>query len=117
MPSWARRCGGREVMSTSSHTIFPERIGSTPTSARRKLDLPTPLRPSRQVTWPFCAANDTLRSGWLGPEERLRVSTCSTSAAEIDFDHALVGLDLVDRSFGQHAALVQHGHFRRERAH
>ncbi len=45
----------------------PERTASIPTSARRKLDLPTPLRPSRQVISPLRAVKLTSRNVWLAP--------------------------------------------------
>jgi hypothetical protein len=52
---------------TPSSVIVPGAIGCRPEMARRRLVLPTPLRPSRQVTRPIAADSDTPRSAWAAP--------------------------------------------------
>jgi hypothetical protein len=61
-----RARGGRP---TSWPPIFtlPFCARSRPKIARKRLVLPTPLRPSTQVTLPASAVTDTSRSAWLAP--------------------------------------------------
>ena len=55
------------VMSAPLNRMAPLRTGCWPTMARISVVLPTPLRPSTQVTWPISAFSDTPRSAWLAP--------------------------------------------------
>jgi hypothetical protein len=54
-------------MSRPSKLIVPRLTGCWPTSARNRLVLPTPLRPSTQVTLPASAVSETERSAWAAP--------------------------------------------------
>ncbi len=54
-------------MSLPSNTIAPEEIGYWPTMARNSEVLPTPLRPSTQVTLPGSAEIETPRSACAAP--------------------------------------------------
>ena len=54
-------------MSAPSKVIEPEAIGYWPTMARSSVVLPTPLRPSTQVTLPGSAEIETPRSAWAAP--------------------------------------------------
>ncbi len=54
-------------MSAPSHTIRPALTGCAPATARSRLVLPTPLRPSRHVTSPGTARIDTSRSASAAP--------------------------------------------------
>jgi hypothetical protein len=47
--------------------MVPEPMDCMPEMARSRLVLPTPLRPSRQVTRPIVADSDTPRSAWAAP--------------------------------------------------
>src|SRR3954451_9517998 len=87
----------------------PAEIGYWPTMARSRLVLPTPLRPSTQVTLPGSAAIDTPRSACAAPEERLMLSTFSMSSPQIHLDHAFVRRNLVDGALRQHRTFVQAG--------
>ena len=58
-PRRARSCGCSAVMSAPSQRMRPARIGCSPTMARIRLVLPTPLRPSTQVTVPRSAVTLT----------------------------------------------------------
>src|SRR5438876_749463 len=62
MPRRARSLGLSQVMSAPSNVITPLLTGCCPASASRRLVLPTPLRPSTQVTLPGSAESDTLRN-------------------------------------------------------
>ncbi len=67
MPRRARSYVGSRVISSPSHLIEPEVIGCAPTIARSNDVLPTPLRPSRQVTAPTSAVSDTWRNAIAAP--------------------------------------------------
>jgi hypothetical protein len=54
-------------MSLPSQTIEPRLTARWPTSARSRLVLPTPLRPSTQVTLPGSALSEMPRSAWAAP--------------------------------------------------
>ena len=54
-------------MSSSFQRIEPEAIGCWPTMARSSDDLPTPLRPSTQVTRPIAALSETERKACAAP--------------------------------------------------
>ncbi len=54
-------------MSLPSNTIAPDEIGYCPTMARSSDVLPTPLRPSTQVTLPGSAAIETPRKACAAP--------------------------------------------------
>ena len=54
-------------MSAPSNSIEPDAIGYWPTIARSSEVLPTPLRPSTQVTLPGSAASETPRSACAAP--------------------------------------------------
>jgi hypothetical protein len=54
-------------MSRPSQRIDPDVIGCAPTMARSSEVLPTPLRPSRQVTAPISAVSETCRSAIAAP--------------------------------------------------
>ena len=54
-------------MSLPSQVMRPARIGCSPMMARIRLVLPTPLRPSTQVTVPVSATTLTRRRMWLAP--------------------------------------------------
>ncbi|MFK4663961.1 hypothetical protein ABIF76_004815 [Bradyrhizobium ottawaense] len=54
-------------MSLPSSTIAPDEIGYCPTMARKSEVLPTPLRPSTQVTLPGSAEIETPRSACAAP--------------------------------------------------
>ena len=47
--------------------IVPLETGCCPISASNRLVLPTPLRPSTQVTLPGSAESDTPRNAWAAP--------------------------------------------------
>ena len=66
-PARARSAAVRRVISAPSHSTLPRRSGTWPTSPRMRLVLPTPLRPSTQVTSPLSAVSDTPFSAWLAP--------------------------------------------------
>src|SRR4051794_32615615 len=101
-----------------SHTILPPRIGWWPTMARSSEGLPTPLRPSTQVTRPVRAVSDTERSACAAPQKRSTDSTLSIPLpSQIDFNHPRIGADRIDRTFGEHRAFVQDGHLDPELAH
>src|SRR5262249_20185819 len=118
MPRRARSLGLSRVMSAPSNVIAPLLTGCCPASASRRLVLPTPLRPSTQVTLPGSAESDTLRNACAAPECRSMEVTCNIALApQIDLDHALVLRDLVDRAFGQHRTFVQAGDLDPELAH
>ena len=59
--------GGIAVMSSPLKRMAPFETGWRPTMARIRLVLPTPLRPSTQVTLPGSAVSDTPRSAWAAP--------------------------------------------------
>src|SRR5437868_15297981 len=61
-----------------------------------------------------CAASNYLAPSGKGNKRCF--ATCASSS-EIDFDDALVVLHVIDRAFGEDAALVQHGDARAEAAH
>ena len=67
MPRRARSYVGSDVMSSLSQRIEPAVIGCAPTIARNSDVLPTPLRPSKQVTAPVSAVSDTWRSAIAAP--------------------------------------------------
>ena len=67
MPRRARSKVGIRVMSAPSHLMLPRVTGCAPVTARSRLVLPTPLRPSRQVTSPTAAFSDTPRSAMAAP--------------------------------------------------
>ena len=67
MPSRARSCGASLVTSRPSKLIDPLFTGSKPARHFSSVVLPTPLRPSTQVTAPDGASNATSRSVWLPP--------------------------------------------------
>jgi hypothetical protein len=67
MPRRARSLGLRRVMSSPSNVMAPLLIACCPASASRRLVLPTPLRPSTQVTLPASAESDTLRKACAAP--------------------------------------------------
>jgi hypothetical protein len=54
-------------MSAPSNMIVPRLTACWPTSARSRLVLPTPLRPSTQVTLPGSACSDTPRRACAAP--------------------------------------------------
>ena len=54
-------------MSSPSRVIEPPAIGYCPTIARSSEVLPTPLRPSTQVTLPGSADSETPRSACAAP--------------------------------------------------
>jgi hypothetical protein len=54
-------------ISVPSNVIEPLAIGYWPTIARNRLVLPTPLRPSTQVTLPGSAEIETRASAWAAP--------------------------------------------------
>ena len=54
-------------MSLPSHEIVPALTGCWPMIARSRLVLPTPLRPSTQVTLPGSALSETPRSACAAP--------------------------------------------------
>ena len=60
-----RRLGGRAACRRSGSRRA--QIGCSPTTARRKLVLPTPFRPISAVTLPASAVSDTPRSAWAAP--------------------------------------------------
>jgi len=77
--------------------------------ARSVLVLPTPLRPSTQVISPTAAERDAAeRLAGAVPEIDV-LDAQHGSASQIDFDHALAVLHLVERALGQDGTLVQHG--------
>ena len=64
----ARALDGRQrVMSLPSKMIEPALTGCWPTMARSRLVLPTPLRPSTQVTLPGSALSEMPRSACAAP--------------------------------------------------
>jgi hypothetical protein len=67
MPRRARSYGFSPVMSLPSSMIEPPAIGYWPTMARSSEVLPTPLRPSTQVTLPGSAESETPRSACAAP--------------------------------------------------
>src|SRR5580765_7517249 len=114
MPQVIRSSGRRPVRSVPSNTMRPERIGSRPMMVFSSVVFPTPFRPMRQITPPAGTSSETSHSTWLSPYATFTPLTSSMrgvpTAAEVDLDHPLVLLDLVHRTFAEHAALVQHGH-------
>ena len=66
-PRRARASIGSRVMSAPSHQIEPAETGCAPVTARSRLVLPTPLRPSRHVTRPPTASTETARSAIAAP--------------------------------------------------
>src|SRR3712207_6948916 len=58
MPARARSDGGTAATSRPSHRMRPRSARSSPTMARMRLDLPTPLRPRTQVMRPGSASSD-----------------------------------------------------------
>jgi hypothetical protein len=67
MPARARSNGRSLLMSWPSKAMAPLLIGCCPTRARNRLVLPTPLRPSTQVTSPGVAVSDTPRNACAAP--------------------------------------------------
>jgi len=67
MPRRARSDGRSVVMSLLSQVMLPLLTGCWPTSARNRLLLPTPLRPSTQVTAPGAALSEMPRNAWAAP--------------------------------------------------
>ena len=67
MPWRARSTVGSRVMSLPSKVIEPALTACWPTMARSRLVLPTPLRPSTQVTLPASALSEMPRSACAAP--------------------------------------------------
>ena len=67
MPLRARSTVESRVMSLPSNMMVPDFTGCWPTSARNRLVLPTPLRPSTQVTLPGSAFSEMPRSACAAP--------------------------------------------------
>ena len=60
-PHFCPECGAEGTMRKG---FAPPAIGYCPTIARRRLVLPTPLRPRTQVTLPGSAFSEMPRSAW-----------------------------------------------------
>src|SRR5689334_19468076 len=81
MPRRARSPGLKGVMTLPSHTMVPPHTGG----------------------WPPCAA----RRPVLPPAARTTTCDLRTLPPQLDFDDPLVRRHLIDRTLGQHRALVQ----------
>src|SRR5438067_1797268 len=108
-------------MSAPSSVTRPPRTGSRPMIVFRSVVLPTPLRPIRQTTLFAGTVRSTLHSTCDSPYAASTRSTASMGdlffpLPEVDLEHARIGLDLVDRAFAEHGALVQHRHLARDLA-
>ncbi len=66
-PRRARSAVRKVVMSLSPSVMVPALTGCWPTMALSRLVLPTPLRPSTQVTLPGSALSEMPRSAWAAP--------------------------------------------------
>ena len=67
MPARAIRYGGQPATSCPRHTTRPARGGVSPMIERMVVDLPTPLRPSKQTHSPCCTSSEMPNSTWLRP--------------------------------------------------
>src|SRR4029453_12652257 len=116
MPQAARSSGRRPPRSQPSNFPLPDRTGRGPLIDFSSVVFPTPLRPIRQTTVPAGTSSETFHSTWLSPKATLRPRTSSmrgfrrgVAAAEVDFAHPRILLDLVHRALAEHAALVENG--------
>src|SRR5258706_90977 len=67
MPRLARRCGGKDVISSSRNRIRPERTGSRPMMLSIMVVRPAPLRPTKATTSSGSTFIDPPRRTWAGP--------------------------------------------------
>jgi hypothetical protein len=67
MPARARRWAASPSIAWPSHSMRPLWTDASPRIARSSEVLPTPLRPSTQVTRPGAASSPTPLSVWLAP--------------------------------------------------
>src|SRR5207244_3843539 len=117
MPRWARRCGGKAVISSSRKRIRPERMGRSPVMLSMIVVRPAPLRPTRATTSSVSTAIETPRRTCAGPRKVLRSSTSRSTgraqsggqrSAEQDARDILVGADLIGRAIGKEGPLMHH---------
>src|SRR6516162_9640282 len=118
MPHFARRCGGRRLMSRPRNVILPERMGNSPVMLSMMVVRPAPLRPTSDTTSFSATVSDTSCRMWAGPRKVLmRSSSSSTSAilasgrqrgAEQDAGDLVVRPDLRGRAIGEKSSLVHH---------
>ena len=80
MPMRAIRCGRSPTMLRSSNSIAPAAGLRKPMMVRNVVDLPAPLRPTRQTSSPAFTSNDTPRSMGLPSMSTARSRTRSIRA-------------------------------------
>src|SRR5207247_5725843 len=108
-PLWARRWGATKVMSAPRHVIWPRPTSAKPMMVSRRVDFPTPLRPSTARRPCSGTSNEMSSSTTASPyPERTFLSASSGSAmarsAEIHLAHARIGGDPVRLALHQDPA-------------
>src|SRR5258705_3795351 len=108
--SWTRR----RWISSSRNRMRPARGRRYPMMARRVVDLPAPLRPTRQTTSRSFPSSETGRRMWLDWMKTSMASTLSPGASRSSrtaADHHVydprVGADRGGGRVGQHPTLVE----------
>src|SRR6185295_16042312 len=117
MPYFARRCGGRPLISWPWKRMLPERTGSSPVMLSMMVVRPAPLRPTSETTSLSTTLIETPCRMCAGPRKVLMASTSSSTVfssfsrqrrTEQDVGDMLIGPDLVRRSVGEEFAFVHH---------
>src|SRR5229473_1767937 len=113
-PRRAISCVRRRWISSSRNRMRPARGRRYPMMARRVVDLPAPLRPTRQTTSRSFTSSETRRRMWLDWMKTSMASTLSTGASRSSrtaADHHVydprVGADRGGGRVGQHPTLVE----------
>src|SRR5205823_5205326 len=109
MPSRARRCGGRVLMSFPWNVILPARSGSRPMMLSMVVVLPAPLRPTRTTDSLSPTSSETCRRICARPRYVLMACSSSMGGPEHRVLHRLVAADLLRSATGEaHALLHDH---------
>src|SRR5215510_4833524 len=110
MPSLAISNGRRPVMSCPARLIEPERAERCPMMVRKVVDLPAPLRPTRQTSSPAPTSIVTRRRISLPSMSTLRSLMASIGAYAFAHDRGddmRIGKKRTGRQVGKHLAFSQ----------